>query len=73
MTKREFGEQQPFDDADVIGRLWTHPEVLAMLEPLLTDDQIDMLTREADADAEQTEAEARVRRAPQRDRSPGSA
>jgi hypothetical protein len=50
-------EQQRLDDADLIGLLRTNPELLAMLEPLLTEDQIDMLTREADGSEEQTDGE----------------
>lgn len=42
-------EQQRLADADVIGLLRTHPEHLAMLEFLLTPEQIEMVMREADA------------------------
>jgi len=50
-------EQQRLEDADLIGLLRTNPELLAMLEPLLTEDQIDMLTREAAANEAQTDGE----------------
>lgn len=50
-------EQQRLEDTDLIGLLRTNPELLAMLEPLLTEDQIDMLTREASGSEEQTDGE----------------
>ena len=50
-------EQQRLEDADLIGLLRTNPELLAMLEPLLTEDQIEMLTREAGANEAPTENE----------------
>lgn len=46
-TARGARQQQRLEDTDLIGLLRSNPELLAMLEPLLTDDQIDMLTREA--------------------------
>ena len=51
-------EQQRLEDADLIGLLRTNPELLAMLEPLLTEDQIEMLTREAAVDEAQADSEA---------------
>lgn len=50
-------EQPRLEDADVIRLLRTDPELLALLAPMLTEDQIAMITREADANEEQADGE----------------
>jgi hypothetical protein len=65
MEKREFGERlvwlnrQPLSFADrPCLPLRTQPELLCLFEPLLTDEQIAMVTRAVDEDQEIEHEEA---------------
>jgi hypothetical protein len=46
------------DDRDLLSILRTNPELLAMIEPLLTDDQIELLARQAGEESEGGDGQA---------------
>ena len=49
-STQNSGENRRLDDDSLLAALRTNPDLLPLVEPLLTDEQIEMVTSAADED-----------------------